>query len=122
MKLAANNLADMRGDLIGAMCAVTGKTIIEGDVEVSEAVDYARFYTKAMETFSNLDDIEISAKGTVLVISPWNFPCAIPVGGIVAALAGVNTVILKPATVAAPIAYIFAKAFCDAGVPKEGTS
>lgn len=115
----ANRLAEMRGDLIGCMCAVTGKTVIEGDVEVSEAVDYARFYTTAMKKFSALDDIEMRPKGTVLVISPWNFPCAIPVGGIVAGLAGGNTVILKPATVAAPVAWMFAKAFWDAGVPKE---
>ena len=116
---AANRLADMRGDLIGCMCAVTGKTVIEGDVEVSEAVDYARFYTTAMKKFAALDDVEMKPKGTILVISPWNFPCAIPVGGIVAGLAGGNTVILKPATVAAPVAWIFAKAFWDAGVPKE---
>lgn len=116
---AANHLAAMRGDLIGCMCAVTGKTVIEGDVEVSEGVDYARFYTTTMKKFAALDDIEITPKGTILVISPWNFPCAIPVGGIVAGLAGGNTVILKPATVAAPVAWMFAKAFWDAGVPKE---
>jgi RHH-type proline utilization regulon transcriptional repressor/proline dehydrogenase/delta 1-pyrroline-5-carboxylate dehydrogenase len=116
---AANNLAEMRGDLIGCMCAVTGKTVVEGDVEVSEGIDYARFYTTAMKKFAALDDVEITPKGTVLVISPWNFPCAIPVGGIVAGLAGGNTVILKPATVAAPVAWLFAKAFWDAGVPRE---
>ncbi len=116
---AANHLADMRGDLIGCMCAITGKTVVEGDVEVSEAVDYARFYTTTMKEFAQLSDVDITAKGTILVISPWNFPCAIPVGGVVAALAGGNTVILKPATVAAPVAWMFAKAFWDAGVPKE---
>lgn len=119
MYAAANNLAEMRGDLIGCMCAVTGKTVVEGDVEVSEGIDYARFYTTTMKTFSELGDVSLTAKGTVLVISPWNFPCAIPVGGIVAGLAGGNTVILKPATVAAPVAWLFAKAFWDAGVPKE---
>ena len=66
-----------------------------------------------------LPDVDIAPKGTILVISPWNFPCAIPIGGIVAGLAGGNTVILKPATVAAPVAWLFAKAFWDAGVPKE---
>lgn len=116
---AANQLAEMRGDLIGCMCAVTGKTVVEGDVEVSEAVDYARFYTTEMKKFAALGDVDMKPKGTILVISPWNFPCAIPVGGIAAALAGGNTVILKPATVAAPVAWMFAKAFWDAGVPKE---
>lgn len=116
---AANRLGDLRGDLIGCMCAVTGKTVVEGDVEVSEGIDYARFYTTSMQTFASLPDVDIAPKGTILVISPWNFPCAIPIGGIAAALAGGNTVILKPATVAAPVAWMFAKAFWDAGVPKE---
>ena len=116
---AANRLGDMRGDLIGSMCAVTGKTVVEGDVEVSEGIDYARFYTTTMKKFAALHDVDITSKGTILVISPWNFPCAIPIGGIVAGLAGGNTVILKPATVAAPVAWLFAKAFWDAGVPKE---
>ena len=115
----ANRLGALRGDLIGCMCAVTGKTVVEGDVEVSEGIDYARFYTTSMKEFAALDDVDIAPKGTVLVISPWNFPCAIPIGGVVAGLAGGNTVILKPATVAAPVAWLFAKAFWDAGVPKE---
>lgn len=116
---AANRLGDLRGDLIGAMCAITGKTVVEGDVEVSEGIDYARFYTTTIKKFYALNSINIESKGAILVISPWNFPCAIPIGGIVAALAGGNTVILKPATVAAPVAWLFAKAFWDAGVPKE---
>lgn len=116
---AANRMGDLRGDLIGAMCAITGKTVVEGDVEVSEGIDYCRFYTTSMKKFYAMTDIDIKAKGTVLVISPWNFPCAIPCGGVVAGLAAGNTVILKPASVAAPVAWLFAKAFWDAGVPKE---
>lgn len=116
---AANRLGALRGDLIGCMCAITGKTVVEGDVEVSEGIDYCRFYTPSMKKFYAMEDIDIKAKGTVLVISPWNFPCAIPCGGVVAGLAAGNTVILKPASVAAPVAWLFAKAFWDAGVPKE---
>lgn len=116
---AANRLGELRGDLIGCMCAITGKTVTEADVEVSEGIDYARFYTPSMKKFYNLKDVDIKAKGTILVISPWNFPCAIPCGGIVAGLAAGNTVILKPASVAAPVAWLFAQAFWDAGVPKE---
>ena len=119
MYKAANILGQMRGDLNGSMCAITGKTIEEADVEVSEGIDYCRFYTTTMKKFAALDDIEMKAKGTVLVLSPWNFPCAIPCGGVVAALASGNTCILKPATVAAPVAWLFAKAFWEAGVPKE---
>ena len=119
MYRAANILGEMRGDLNGSMCAITGKTIEEADVEVSEAIDYCRFYTTTMKKYEALTDIEMKAKGTVLVLSPWNFPCAIPCGGVVAALASGNTCILKPATVAAPVAWLFAKAFWEAGVPKE---
>ena len=119
MYKAANILGQMRGDLIGSMCAITGKTVEEADVEVSEGIDYCRFYTTTMKKYAALDDIEMKAKGTVLVLSPWNFPCAIPCGGVVAALASGNTCILKPATVAAPVAWLFAKAFWEAGVPKE---
>ena len=72
-----------------------------------------------MKEFAQLSEVDSTANGTIIVISPWNYTCAIPVGGIVAALAGGNTVILKPATVAAPVAWMFAKAFWDAGVPKE---
>ena len=119
MYKAANIMGQMRGDLIGSMCAITGKTVEEADVEVSEGIDYCRFYTTTMKKFAALDDIVMKAKGTVLVLSPWNFPCAIPCGGVVAALASGNTCILKPATVAAPVAWLFAKAFWEAGVPKE---
>ena len=119
MYKAANILGQMRGDLNGSMCAITGKTIEEADVEVSEAIDYCRFYTTTMKKFAALPDIEMRGKGAVLVLSPWNFPCAIPCGGVVAALASGNTCILKPATVAAPVAWLFAKAFWEAGVPKQ---
>ncbi|MGL5787919.1 MAG: proline dehydrogenase family protein [Bacteroidales bacterium] len=115
----ADLLNARRGDLIGCMSAVTGKTIMEGDVEVSEAVDFCRFYPISMIDFENLETVKSSPKGVVLVVSPWNFPLAIPVGGVAAALTGGNRVILKPATVAAPIAREFAKCFWDAGVPRD---
>lgn len=115
----ADNLASRRGDLIGCMAAITGKTFYEGDVEVSEAIDFCRFYPVTMQTFENLKDTEISPKGIVMVIPPWNFPLAIPVGGVAAALSGGNSVILKPATSAFPVAWEFAKCFWDAGVPKD---
>jgi RHH-type transcriptional regulator, proline utilization regulon repressor / proline dehydrogenase / delta 1-pyrroline-5-carboxylate dehydrogenase len=115
----AVNLSNQRGKLIGCMAAVTGKTFGEGDVEVSEAIDFCRFYPTSMKTFHELNTIACTPKGIVLVIPPWNFPLAIPVGGVVAALSGGNTIILKPATVALPVAWEFAQCFWDAGVPKD---
>ncbi|MEG2864868.1 MAG: bifunctional proline dehydrogenase/L-glutamate gamma-semialdehyde dehydrogenase [Mucinivorans sp.] len=116
---AAENLALRRGDLIGLMAAVTGKTITEGDVEVSEAVDFCRFYPRSMKIFDTIPDLTHRAEGTVLVLSPWNFPLAIAWGGVSAALAAGNRVILKPATVAAEVMIWAARAFWDAGVPRE---
>lgn len=115
----ADNLSAKRGDLIGCMASITGKTFMEGDVEVSEAIDFCRFYPITMKHFDELDTVSYKPKGIILVIPPWNFPLAIPVGGVASSLAGGNTVILKPATVALPIAWEFAKCFWDAGVPKD---
>jgi len=115
----ANHLGRNRGNLIGCMSAITGKTFGEGDVEVSEAIDFCRFYPISMRSFEELKTISITPKGIVLVIPPWNFPLAIPVGGVAAALTGGNTVILKPATSAFPVAWEFAKSFWEAGVPKD---
>jgi RHH-type proline utilization regulon transcriptional repressor/proline dehydrogenase/delta 1-pyrroline-5-carboxylate dehydrogenase len=115
----ADNLSAKRGDLIGCMAAITGKTFTEGDVEVSEAIDFCRYYPQTMKQFDQLRTLTYKPKGIILVIPPWNFPLAIPVGGVAAALAGGNTVILKPATVALPVAWEFAQCFWDAGVPKD---
>ena len=115
----AENLCAKRGDLAGCMAAITGKMFMEGDVEVSEAIDFCRYYPIKMKEFTRLETVSLAPKGIILVISPWNFPLAIPAGGVAAALAGGNTVILKPATVALPIAWELAKCFWEAGIPKD---
>ena len=51
--------------------------------------------------------------------SPWNFPCSIPAGGILAALVAGNVVIFKPAPEAVLVGYELAKVFWDAGFPKN---
>lgn len=116
---AANMLATHRGDLIGCMAAVTSKTLPEGDVEVSEAIDFCRFYPLTMRELAKEKGVKITPKGTVLVISPWNFPLAIPIGGVVSALSGGNSVILKPATIAAPVMWEACQLLWQAGVPKD---
>lgn len=115
----AEKLSENRSELIGCMAAITGKTFMEGDVEVSEAIDFCRYYPISFKAFDRLEAVENRAKGVILVIPPWNFPTAIPVGGVAAGLAGGNSVILKPATVAFPVAWTFAQCFWDAGVPKD---
>ncbi|KAA6339286.1 Bifunctional protein PutA [termite gut metagenome] len=115
----ADLFSERRGNFIGCMAAITGKTFQEGDVEVSEGTDFCRFYPISLKVFEDLKSVSYRPKGVILVIPPWNFPFAIPVGGVVAGLAGGNSVILKPATVAFPVAWLFAQAFWDAGVPKD---
>lgn len=119
LHIVADKLSAKRGDLIGCMAAITGKTFMEGDVEVSEAIDFCRFYPISMKAFEDIETVSYKPKGIILVISPWNFPLAIPVGGVASALSGGNTVILKPATVAFPVAWEFAQCFWEAGVPKD---
>lgn len=115
----AVELRKARGDLIGASMADTGKVITEADVEVSEAIDFAEFYPYSVKTFTELGGIRAGGKGVVLVISPWNFPIAIPCGGIVASLSAGNRVIFKPSSDAVVTAWELCKCFYRAGVSKN---
>ncbi|TWU29285.1 proline dehydrogenase family protein [Bythopirellula polymerisocia] len=114
----ADTLATRRGDLMGAMLAEGGKLLTESDPEISEAIDFCRFYARSAEEFYGLSGIEAKGQGVVVVVSPWNFPLAIPCGGVVAALAAGNTVILKPASDTVLIAYMLCECFWSAGVPR----
>jgi RHH-type proline utilization regulon transcriptional repressor/proline dehydrogenase/delta 1-pyrroline-5-carboxylate dehydrogenase len=115
---AAREIARRRGDLMGAMTADGGKTLAESDPEVSEAIDFCRFYAESAEAFFGTPLLARRALGVVVVVSPWNFPLAIPCGGVAAALAAGNTVILKPASDTVLIAYLLCECFWAAGVPR----
>ncbi len=115
----AQKLRQRRGDLIGAMVADTGKTVAEADVEVSEAIDFAEYYRRNALELHSLVDIAWQSKGPVLVAPPWNFPCSIPAGGILAALAAGNAVIFKPAPEAVLAGWQLANTFWEAGIDKE---
>jgi RHH-type proline utilization regulon transcriptional repressor/proline dehydrogenase/delta 1-pyrroline-5-carboxylate dehydrogenase len=108
-----------RGDLIGAAAAGTGKVFTEADVEVSEAVDFAEFYPHSVRLFAQRPNINFRGLGVGLVISPWNFPIAIPCGGLAASLAAGNTVIFKPASAAILPAWILCQCFWRAGVSRN---
>lgn len=115
----AQILRQRRGELIGAMLIDGAKIISEADPEVSEAIDFAEFYRRQMEKMSLMKDIRWKPKGTILITSPWNFPCAIPAGGILAALATGNCVLFKPSSETVLVAWHLIRAFWDAGIPKE---
>lgn len=112
----ARELRKNRGKLIGAMVADTGKSVHEADIEVSEAIDFANYYRKNYEEWASLPDIEWEPKGIILVTPPWNFPCSIPCGGILAALITGNCVIFKPASEAVLVGWTLVQICYEAGV------
>ncbi len=93
----AQKMREGRGDLIGVMMADGGKTALESDPEISEAIDFADYYLRSMMKMDACKDLSWKPKGTVLVAPPWNFPISIPAGGILGALAAGNCVLFKPA-------------------------
>src|SRR4030095_12309158 len=116
-KVAAE-LRAARGRFVRAAIANGGKTIAELAPEMSEAVDFWEFYPRTVRSFHELSGVRAEPLGTVVVVPPWNFPVAIPCGGIAAALAAGNTVILKPASDTVLIAWERCQCFWRAGVPR----
>ncbi|WFF39501.1 bifunctional proline dehydrogenase/L-glutamate gamma-semialdehyde dehydrogenase PutA [Moraxella nasibovis] len=91
-----------------------GKTLLNSIAEVREAVDFCRYYADEIERL-NLN----SPVGTMVAISPWNFPLAIFVGEVVSALAAGNTVVAKPAEQTSIIAHLAVSWLHEAGVPAD---
>jgi len=112
-------LARRRGDLVGAMIVDGAKTAPEADPEVSEAVDFARYYARALGAGDVMDGCRLEPLGVVVVAPPWNFPLSIPAGGVLAALAAGNAVLLKPALEAVLVGWHLANALWEAGIPRE---
>jgi RHH-type proline utilization regulon transcriptional repressor/proline dehydrogenase/delta 1-pyrroline-5-carboxylate dehydrogenase len=112
-------LEENRGDLIGVGMLEVGKLISDMDTEISEAIDFANYYAKSITDIDSIPDISSSSKGTNLILSPWNFPIAIPAGGILASLAVGNTVIIKPAKRSVACSYLLVNLIHQAGVPKS---
>src|SRR3990167_3460459 len=115
----AQKLRERRGELLGSMLIDGAKILSEGDPEVSEAIDFTEYYRRQIEKMTQMKEIAWQARGTVVVISPWNFPCAIPIGGISAALAAGNCVLFKPSSHTILVGWHVARAFWDAGIPKK---
>ena len=88
---------------------------------MSEAIDFARYYAWCThDTQTRVDGgLTFTPNGVVLVASPWNFPYAIPAGGVCAALAAGNAVILKPAPEVREVALELAQQLWRAGVPRD---
>jgi len=117
---AALVLARRRADLIGAMVIDGAKTVQEADPEVSEAVDFARYYPRSLEEAGpDLTGCQMGPLGVIVIAPPWNFPLSIPASGVLAALAGGNCALLKPAPEAVLVGWHLARALWDGGIPRE---
>jgi RHH-type transcriptional regulator, proline utilization regulon repressor / proline dehydrogenase / delta 1-pyrroline-5-carboxylate dehydrogenase len=127
LRRAADLLEARRHELNAWMVFEAGKPLPQADVEVSEAADFCRYYAAEMERLDTEIVYDVAGetdryfyrpKGIVLVISPWNFPLAIPTGMTVAALVTGNCVLLKPAAVTSVIAAKLSDILVEAGIPK----
>jgi RHH-type proline utilization regulon transcriptional repressor/proline dehydrogenase/delta 1-pyrroline-5-carboxylate dehydrogenase len=108
---------DEQEESIAIMSRDAGKTVSEADPEVSEAIDFANYY--ALSAISLDLERQSSPVGVVVVVPPWNFPYAIPTGGICAALAAGNTVIFKSAPETVATSWHLVNQLWKAGVPKN---
>ena len=111
---AAVEMEKRRVKTLAVMSRDAGKTVDEGDPEVSEGIDFARFYSTMARDLG-----DSRALGVVLVVPPWNFPYAIPAGGVCAALAAGNAVLLKPAPETVATGWELVQQLWDGGVPRD---
>lgn len=127
IRRAAELLEARRHELNAWMVFEGGKPLRQADAEVSEAADFCRYYAAEMERLAHEVIYDVAGetdryfyrpKGLVLVISPWNFPLAIPTGMTVAALVTGNCALLKPAAVTSVIAAKLSEILVEAGIPK----
>ncbi len=124
----ADKLEDEQAKFVYLLMHEAGKTIEDALDEIREAVDFLRYYSQQALNLEPLPQrgptgedniLEYGPKGTVLCISPWNFPLAITIGQIAAALAGGNTVISKPSEHTPIIAFEAINLFFKKGLPED---
>ncbi len=127
----AGSLLEDRKDLFLTLLIKEGKkTLPDAIAELREAVDFCRYY--AVESLKHFgspqilpgptgerNELTLRGRGIFVCISPWNFPLAIFMGQVVAALVAGNAVIAKPASQTPLIAKYAVQALFDAGVPQE---
>jgi RHH-type proline utilization regulon transcriptional repressor/proline dehydrogenase/delta 1-pyrroline-5-carboxylate dehydrogenase len=116
-----------RHDLAAIEILEEAKPWREADADVCEAIDYLDYYAREaialgdpqalLSVPGEYNDYRYQPRGVAAIVSPWNFPLAIPAGMLTAALAAGNTVILKPASPAPLIASRLVDILCRAGAP-----
>ncbi len=125
---ASQILEGRKNELAELLTREEGKTLAESTGEVQRGVDIFRFFgglsytiggqTLPHELPNNLLFTRREPLGVVGLITPWNFPIAIPAWKLAPALVSGNTVVLKPASQAPAMSFELAKALAEAGLPK----
>jgi len=127
IRRAGDLMEQRREELCAWMVLETGKALGQADPEVSEAIDFCHFYADEMERLDagvhydvpgENNHYHYQPRGISLIISPWNFPLAIPTGMTVASLVAGNCTLLKPAEPSSVIAAKLTEILIDAGIPK----
>ncbi|MGY0613075.1 bifunctional proline dehydrogenase/L-glutamate gamma-semialdehyde dehydrogenase PutA [Luteimonas sp. A501] len=124
----AADLLEQRMPRFMALCTLeAGKTIPDGVAEVREAVDFLRYYAGQARSMSapeilpgptgETNTLQLAGRGVFACISPWNFPLAIFIGQVAAALVTGNTVLAKPAEQTSLVGFEAVKLLHEAGVP-----
>ena len=125
----ANSIESLSLEFIYLLIHEAGKTTQDAHDEIREAIDFLRYYADQSHSLNaqltqlgptGEDNIlEYCPKGLVACISPWNFPLAITLGQIAAALVTGNTVIAKPSEHTSLIAHKAISLFFDHGLPED---
>jgi RHH-type proline utilization regulon transcriptional repressor/proline dehydrogenase/delta 1-pyrroline-5-carboxylate dehydrogenase len=116
---AGDLLEARRGEFLEVAASEAGKTVDQLDPEVSEAVDFAHYYAERARELDGIDGARFIPAQLTVITPPWNFPVAIPAGGVIAALAAGSAVVFKPATLTARCGALVAETLWQAGVPRE---
>jgi RHH-type proline utilization regulon transcriptional repressor/proline dehydrogenase/delta 1-pyrroline-5-carboxylate dehydrogenase len=126
----ADLLEEHRAELMALCVSEAGKTLRDGIAEVREAADFCRYYAaearrelgparELIGPTGERNQLHFHGRGVLLCISPWNFPLAIFIGQVAAALVTGNSVVAKPAEQTPLIAHRAVELLYQAGVPRD---
>ncbi|WP_019158676.1 bifunctional proline dehydrogenase/L-glutamate gamma-semialdehyde dehydrogenase [Brevibacterium senegalense] len=116
---AADIMGARRGEFLSVMADEVGKTPDQSDPEVSEAIDFLRYYAQRAQDLEHVEGAEFAPDSVVLITPPWNFPVAIPTGSTVAALAVGASAIHKPSSPTPRCSALIIECLHQAGVPED---
>ncbi len=129
LRRAADLLIAHTYDFTALAILEAGKTVQDAVAELREAIDFCRYYAEQAETVlqvealpgptGELNQLSYHGRGVIVCISPWNFPLAIFMGQVVAALVAGNPVIAKPAEQTPLIAALAVTLLHQAGIPAD---